>query len=77
MKVGLKTEVKVNRKSIALSDEAIALSDQATKRMKANKNLTGSVSDRVSKAASAAIVREMKKMIKEIDDLERISTPIV
>ena len=40
--------------------------------MKANKNLTGSVDARVSKGASKGIVTEMKKMISEIDDLEKI-----
>jgi len=72
-RVGLKKpKVVVKRTSIALTDEALDLISQAKNRMKANKNLTGSVDARVSKGASKGIVTEMKKMIGEIDDLEQI-----
>ena len=62
-RVGLKSKAKVKRKSIALTEEAFGSIDVAERRMKANKDLTGNVAARVSKAASRAIVSEMTKMI--------------
>jgi len=77
-KVGLKSQAKskLNRKSLALSDEAIAIINEATRRMKANKDLTGSVVDRAGLGASDGIVKELKTMIKEIDDVETVQSQV-